>query len=643
MEKEKLFVPSRRSFLKEAAAGAASLVISGAMVSTEAAAQQTATPALADETSASASVSAEATLTTDRPGADFMLDIVKTLGFEYVCANPGDSFRGLHESVINYGNNVSPEFITCCHEESSVAMAHGYAKIAGKPLLVFAHGTVGLQHAAMAIYNAFCDNVPVYIYVGNILDATMRVPGGEWNHSVQDAAAMVREFVKWDDTPASLQHFAESSVRAYSIAMTPPTKPVLLVADAGLQENPVKKDAHLHIPKLTIPSAPQGDASAINELAKLLVDAENPLIVVDRAVRSQLGVDNLVELAETLQAAVIDEYGRMNFPSRHALYQTTRRKQLIPEADVILGLEVADLWGTVNSFKDQLHRTSRLLTKPGAKLISITADNLYMKSNYQNIQRYAEIDINIAADAEAAVPSLTEAVKRNLNGDRKRVLQQRGAQLAIARQGELDKSKSEATYGWNTSPISIARLTAEVWEQMQGEDWSLVSDSYHLSWWPQRLWAFEKNYQFIGGPGGGGQGYGAPAAVGAALANRRHGRLSVSIQTDGDLLYANGILWTAAHHRIPLLIVMYNNRAYQSEVLHVERMALRHNRGIERAHIGTVLNDPNVNFAQIAKGMGLYGDGPIEDPKDLAPALKRAIAVVKRGEPALIDVVCQPR
>jgi thiamine pyrophosphate-dependent acetolactate synthase large subunit-like protein len=595
-------------------------------------------PATEPEVSANADV-----FTTDRPGADFMIDIVKSLGFEYVCANPGDSFRGLHESVINYGNNVNPEFLTCCHEESSVAMAHGYAKIEGKPLLVFAHGTVGLQHAAMAIYNAYCDSVPVYIYVGNILDATMRIPGGEWNHSVQDAAAMVREFVKWDDTPASLQHFAESSVRAYSIAMTPPMKPVLLVADAGLQENPVRKDAHLHVPKLSIPTPPQGDAGAISEVARLLVGAENPVIVVDRAVRTQAGVDNLVALAETLQIPVIDEYGRMNFPTRHTLYQTTRRKQLISEADVILGLEVPNFWGTVNSFKDQLHRTSRLLTKPGAKLISITVDDLYIKSNYQDFQRYAEVDLNMAADAETVVPVLTEEVKRRLTGDRKRVVQERGKGLEKARQEELDKSRADATYGWNASPITIARLSAEVWAQMSGEDWSLVSDSYHLSWWPQRLWKFEKQYQFIGGPGGGGQGYGAPAAIGAALANRKHGRLSVSIQTDGDLMYANGVLWTAAHHRIPLLIVMYNNRAYQSEVLHVERMALRHNRGIDRAHIGTLINDPNIDFAQVARGMGLYGDGPITNPKDLAPALKRAIAVVKRGEPALIDVITQPR
>src|SRR6516164_7695864 len=187
--------------------------------------------------------------TVDRPGSDFMIDVIKSLGFEYVAANPGSSFRGLHESIINYGGNKSPELLTCCHEESSVAMAHGYAKIEGKPMMVMAHGTVGLQHASMAIYNAYCDHAPVYIVIGNSIDAVSRRPGVEWAHSVQDAASLVRDFVKWDDLPISLEHFAESAVRAYKIAMTPPMMPVLLVADGDLQETPIPAKAQLHTPK----------------------------------------------------------------------------------------------------------------------------------------------------------------------------------------------------------------------------------------------------------------------------------------------------------------------------------------------------------------------------------------------------------
>src|SRR6202158_6177241 len=240
MAKSKKTSVNRRDFLKNAAAGAAALAaapkISGAQ---PAASVRTAAPPPMSPEAEVGTPSPVDVLTTDRSGSDFMIDVVKSLGIEYICANPGSSFRGLHESVINYGGNKNPEFITCCHEESSVAMGHGYAKIEGKPILVFAHGTVGLQHAAMAIYDAYCDRAPVYIILGNTLDATMRDPGVEWSHSVQDAAAMVRDYVKWDDMPMSLPHFAESAVRAYKIAMTPPMMPVLLVVDGDLQEKAI--------------------------------------------------------------------------------------------------------------------------------------------------------------------------------------------------------------------------------------------------------------------------------------------------------------------------------------------------------------------------------------------------------------------
>src|SRR6266850_662349 len=193
-----------------------------------------------------------------RPGSDFMVDVIKSLGIDYIASNPASSFRSLHESIVNYGGNRKPEFLTCMHEESSVAMAHGYAKAAGKPMAVLAHGTVGLQHAAMAIYNAWCDRVPVYIMLGNYVDAAVRRPA-EWYHGVQDCAGMVRDYTKWDDQPASLTHFGESAVRAYKIAMTPPMAPVVLVLDAGLQEGPIESKTKLPVPKLTMPSPPQGE------------------------------------------------------------------------------------------------------------------------------------------------------------------------------------------------------------------------------------------------------------------------------------------------------------------------------------------------------------------------------------------------
>jgi acetolactate synthase-1/2/3 large subunit len=640
MDKSRKFSSTRRNFLKGAAAASAATL--------GAAAHPPATAAPIRRTAPIQSPAAETAippevdvLTTEHCGSDFMVDVLRSLDIEYICANPGSSFRALHESVINYGGNQKPEFITCCHEESSIAMAHGYYKIEGKPLGVLAHGTVGLQHAAMGIYNAYCDRVPIFIVVGNTIDATMRRPGVEWEHSVQDAASIVRDFVKWDDTPISLQHFAESAARAYKITMTPPMEPVVIVADSELQERPISDKDKLRVQRVTRTSPPQGDSGAVSETAKLLVAAQNPVIVADRAARTPAGMKHLVELAETLQAAVIDQGGRMNFPSRHPLNQSGRGRATIGEADVILGLELTDFWGTVNSYRDQQERSSRSITKAGTKLISITAGDLYIKSNYQDFERYPEIDIAMAADAEATLPALTEAVKKLITADRKTAFQARGAKLATAHQNTLQQSRTEATYAWDASPISTARLNSELWAQIKNEDWSLVSSSQ--SNWPARLWNFEKYSQFIGGSGGAGVGYGAPAAVGAALANKKYGRLTVNIQNDGDLMYAPGVLWTASHHRIPLLSIMHNNRAYHQEVMHLQRMSNRHNRGIERAAIGTTIEDPNIDYSKMAQSMGLYAEGPITDPKDLGPAIKRGIAAVKRGQPALIDVVTQPR
>ena len=643
---EKLSV-DRRDFLKSAAiTGAAAIVPGAAAAAAQSPSPAPAGPATAPTARRETDPTGEGeVLTTDRPGGDFMVDVIKSLNFEYVASNPGSSFRGIHESIVNYGNNQMPEFITCCHEESSVAMAHGYFKAEGKPMAVLCHGTVGIQHAAMAIYNAYCDRVPIYILAGNSLDATQRRPGVEWAHSVQDAAAMVRDYIKWDDMPVSLPHFAESAVRAYKIAMTPPMMPVLVVLDGGLQEDPISPEisSRLRVPRLTTATPPQGDTGAVAEAARLLVNAQNPVIVADRAARTSAGLARLIELAETLQAPVVDQGGRMNFPSRHPLNHSATGRQLLANADVILGLELTDFWGTVSAMRDSLVRTSRSIVKPGTKLISITAVDLLTKGNYQDFQRYPEVDVAMAADAEATLPALTEACKRLLTDDRRRAFSERGRRLAEARTTALNAARTEASYAWDASPISTARLTAELWAQIKNEDWALVSESGNSSGWATRLWNFDKYYQWLGDSGGAGVGYGAPAAVGAALANKKHGRLSVNIQGDGDFLYAPGVWWTAAHHRIPLLSVMHNNRSYHQEVMHLQRMANRHQRGATRAHIGTTIDDPFVDYAKIAQGMGVHGEGPITNPNDLGPAIKRALDVVKRGEPALVDVVTQPR
>ena len=581
-------------------------------------------------------------------GSDFMVDVIKSLDIKYLPANCASSYRGIHESLINYGGNKMPEFLTCTHEESAVGMAHGYFKASGKPLMSLCHGTVGLQHASMAIYNAWCDRVPVIVMGGNDLDAAHRPPGVPTFHSAQDINALVRDFTKWDDTPVSLQHFAQSFVRAYKIALTPPYGPVMIALDAGLQQEPIRRNGEdLYIPRYTATSPPQGDTGAVKEAARLLAKAQNPVIVVDRAARTENGVRLLVQLAEALQAHVVDMGGRMNFPKTHYLSAPITT---VNNADVIIGMELSDFWGVVNSYVDNGEHgigINRSRIKPGTKLISISSVELNTKSNYQDFQRFQSVDISMAADAEATLPALIEAVRSAIPNDGKAAIENRGEAAKKARAEGRARTLQLAALAWDASPISTARLVMETWSQIKDLDWSLVSSSGNVSNWPNRLWPMEKYYHWLGGPGGYGVGYGAPASVGAALANRDLGRFSVSIQSDGDLMYAPGVLWTAAKHKIPLLAVMHNNRGYHQELMHVQRLSNFRNRvanlGNDLGPIGTSIMNPDIEYHKFAESMGWWAKGPIKDPDELGPAIKQAVAVVQSGQPALVNVWTQPR
>jgi acetolactate synthase-1/2/3 large subunit len=484
--------------------------------------------------------------------------------------------------------------------------------------------------------------VPVIVIGGNILEANKRgAVTVEWPHSAIDPGAIVRDYVKWDDQPASLQHFAESAVRAYKIAVTPPMAPVMLSLDAELQENPIENRDRLHIPKLTRLTPPQGDDATLAELAKMLVAAENPVIICDRVARTPAAMPRLVELAESLQCAVIDNYGRMNFPSRHPLNQSFRRS-ILASADLIVAMELNELWGTLSDFHDRIVRSSEPRYRKTAKLVTLGSRSLYMKSNYQDFGRYQEVDLDIAGDAEASLPILIEQVKKLTDERRKAAFEARGKKLAAAHLATVEQARSDATIGWDATPITTARLCAELYNQIKDEDWSLVGTSIGLAW-PHRLWNFDKPHRWNGVSGGGGVGYTLPSSLGAALANKSAGRLTIAIGGDGDFMFVPSTLWTAAHRRIPLLYIVHNNRAYHQEYMYLEAMAARHGRGITHADIGTTLKDPFVDYAILAKGFGVYAEGPINDPGQLGPVLKRAVAMVKTGQPALLDVVMDQR
>jgi acetolactate synthase I/II/III large subunit len=581
------------------------------------------------------------------PGSDFMVDVIKTLDIKYLPANCASSYRAIHESLINYGGNRMPEFLTCMHEESAVGMAQGYFKVAGRPLLTLCHGTVGLQHATMGIYNAWCDRVPVIIMGGNELDAAHRPPGVPTFHSAQDINALVRDFTKWDDTPVSLQHFAQSFVRAYKISMTPPYGPVMISLDAGLQQEPMRDEGGKpYIPRYVPTAPPQGDSGAVKEAARLLAGAQNPVIVADRAARTANGVTLLVQLAELLQARVVDQGGRMNFPRTHYL---SAPPTVVSGADVIIGMELSDFWATVNSYTDNGGNggvgTNATRIKPDTRLISISSVELNTKANYQDFQRFQVIDVPMAGDAEATLPALIEAVRQA--GPSKAALERRAEAAKKAYAEGMERTRAAAAVAWDASPVSTARLCMEVYGAVKDLDWSLVASEGNVSNWPNRLWPMSKYHHWLGRSGGYGVGYGAPASVGAALANRDLGRFSVSIQSDGDLMYAPGVLWTAARHKIPLLAVMHNNRGYHQEVMHVQRLSNFRNRvantGGDLGPVGTSIMNPDVEYHKLAEAMGWWARGPIKDPAQLGPALREAVKVVQAGQPALLNVWTQPR
>jgi acetolactate synthase-1/2/3 large subunit len=639
----------RRGFLKGAAAGAAGAAaltvpgvapLAGQSQLPEQARREA--PALTPGQAANSLATETAPLSEERdsltvkdPGSDFMVDVLKTLGFEYIIANPASSFRGLHESLINYGGNKKPEWLTCCHEQASVNIANGYYAVSGKPMAVLTFAPSGLQHAMMGIFGAFSGRTPTYIMVADILDGKERRPAFDWGaHAVTDPAIMVRDMVKWDDTPGSLQHFAESAVRAYKMAMTEPRGPVVLVVDATLQEGAVADRSALHIPKLTMTSPPAAEPGAVAEVAKLLVAAENPLIIAGDVARDEAGMRLLVNLAETLQAPV--QGGGRGMPNQHPLSGVGN----VRTADVILALNEDGLYSRLNRSRDQQVKSSTPLTRPDAKVISISSYDLFMRSNYQNVERYQEVTMSLAADPQATLPSLIEACKRLITPDRRRAMDQRGAKYAEASAQALDRARLECTYGWEASPITLQRLAVEVYDVIKDKDWASVGGG------GGRLWNVDKFYRTMGSVNGGGVGGSAPIAIGAALAHREHGRLCVHFQADGDLLYMPSSLWTATHHRIPLLFVMHNNRAYHQEVMHLQRMANRRQRGMELAAAGlpgASIKDPDIDFAQLARSMGAYAEGPISNPNDLRPALQRAVARVEKGEVALIDTITQAR
>jgi acetolactate synthase I/II/III large subunit len=572
-------------------------------------------------------------------GSDLIVDLLKVLGIEYVALNPGSSFRGIHDSLVNYSGG-KPEMVLCCHEEIAVSLAHGYAKAAGKPMAAIVHDVVGLQHASMAIYNAWCDRAPILVMGGTgPMNSAKRRPWIDWIHTALVQGNLVRDFVKWDDQPVGVEAIPSSMLRGHRIAMSDPRGPVYLCFDVTDQETKIEKEIPLPDPARYRPPAPlQAEAEAIKEAARLLAAAEHPVILADYVGRNNQAVLALVKLAEALAAPVVDLGARLNFPNTHPLNLTGKNAELVANADVILALDVMDLYGALTRSDPATHAAAPA-TRAGCKVIHATLADLATRGWTSDFQEIAAVDLPITANTAVFLPALTEEIRRQGKFSRSAVEARQKA--FAAEHGEI-RARWQAVLKkrWNEKPISPPRLAYEIWEAIKNEKWLLAAGGFRS--WPQRLWDFDKPGLYLGGYGGGGLGYAPGASVGAALTHRGDGTICLNLQRDGDLLYTTSALWTAANTRVPLLTVMTNNRVYYNDVEHQEKVAIARGRPPENKLIGMQMENPSVDFAGLARSFGVAGEGPITEPDEVRPALDRAIKLIKNERrPALVDVIIQ--
>jgi thiamine pyrophosphate-dependent acetolactate synthase large subunit-like protein len=568
-----------------------------------------------------------------------VVDLLVELGIDIVACNPGATFRGLHDSIVNHGRGRI-QMVECTHEEISVAIAHGYAKAAGKPMAAAVHDVVGLQHASMAIFNAWCDRVPVLVLgATGPMDTTRRRPWIDWIHTANVQGSLVRDYTKWDDQPASLAAVPQSLIRGLQVARTAPAGPVYICLDAEIQEHPVADDFTTLRPGDFAAPAPLAPAAeAVHRLARWLVESERPVVVADRAGRDPKAVSLLVRLAELLALPVVDgPRVSLNFPTDHPLNLTGAEGELLGAADLVLGLESRDLYGALHR-TDRSSRRTVSAVPPGARVAQVTLDPLAGGSWTGDFQRLQRADLTILAELPACLGALlpecerlaAEAALADLVEARRRRLSAHSADLRQAWRAEAASASAQV-------PIARSALAAAVGEALGSRDFVLANGT--LDGWTHRLWSLRQADRYLGLSGGAGLGYGLGAAIGAALA--QPGRLVLDIQSDGDALYAPGALWTLAHERLPVLVVMDNNRAYQNSVGHAEMIARTRGRPLENASTGTSITDPVIDFATLARAFGVHGEGPVTDPAELPGALARALAVVEAGRPALVDVVIE--
>jgi acetolactate synthase-1/2/3 large subunit len=578
-------------------------------------------------------------------GSDVVVDMLKAFEFEYIAINPGATFRGLHDSLVNYGGNHAPEIILCNHEEIAVALAHGYARAKGKPMAAAVHNVVGLQHASMAIYNAWADRLPVIVLGGTgPMDSANRRPWIDWVHTANVQGNLVRDFCKWDDQPGSVEAVPDSFIRAYRLATTDPMGPVYICYDGDVQEKKLAGEIPVSLDRYPAPLPLQAPEEGFDKTIRFLLDAKRPVILADWVGRKEAGFNALGELAELLAAPVLDQLGRFNFPVQSPLNLTGQSDKVIPQADLIFALDVPDLEGaTSRRAQERGNRRATPLMPATAKIINVALDDLLVRAWATDFNKLREADLMIMADTSIFLPELVRRLKAQkqgltkISGD----IDKRRAEWGKIHDEKKAGLEKELRTKWDEKPISMTRIHAEIAEALKNEDWILTNGS---SQGKENLYLPATKFnQILGKYKGGGLGYGMPASLGAALAHKGSGKFCLNIQPDGDLLFTVSALWTAVHHQIPLLSIVCSNRSYFNDEEHQERIAIVRNRPVENKTIGIRIEDPNVDFGALARTYGCWGAGPITEPKDLIKTLREAVKVVKDGKPALVDVVCQMR
>jgi thiamine pyrophosphate-dependent acetolactate synthase large subunit-like protein len=559
-------------------------------------------------------------------GSDVAAEILRALDIRYVALTPGASYRGLHDSLVNYLGNERPQLLLCLHEEHAVAIAHGYAKVTGRAMAAAVHSNVGLFHATMAIFNAWCDRMPVLVIgATGPVDATKRRPWIDWIHTARDQGAIVRPFIKWDDQPASPAAAREALLRAAWIAQTAPMGPVYVNLDAELQEAPLAEPLPpIEAGRFTPLAQVAAPAQLLADAAAALKAAKRPVILAGRVSRSVDAWKARVAFAEVVAAHVVTDLKvAASFPTDHPLHvgapativPARQAADVIRSADVILSLDWVDLAGTLKSVFEN--------AAPPATIIQVSLDHLIHNGWSMDHQGLPPVDLMLAAEPDSVIPALLECV---------------GAS-AMPRQVAAMQGAAPPAESAPRSPITVDDLAAALRQAVGHRAVSLT----HLPLsWNGSSWPFRHPLDFLGSDGGGGIGGGPGISVGAALALEGSGRLPIAVCGDGDFLMGVTALWTAAHYRIPLLIVVANNRSFYNDELHQERVARMRGRPVENKWIGQRIGDPDVDVAALARAQGAVAFGPINRAAELAPMFAQAIEVVENGAVAVVDVHVEP-